>query len=152
MGKRSQSERRLLADTCKMRDATIPHSTSCSDLVPHGQPWAEKNMFCPAIGDKKVIHSTKQVIRSVTVFTANLSVEEETENKEETEDNKNKEEAKDKEKTDDKKTKNSKKNKEDKEDDKTTQECKEESKKNKVETEENKVDRRLVGIRLTWDG
>merc|ERR1712059_99814 len=36
-------------------------------------------------------------------------------------------------------------------DDKTTQECKEESKKNKEETEENKVDRRLVGIRLTWD-
>merc|ERR1719431_72191 len=81
--KRSQSERRLLADTCKMRYATIPHSTSCSDLVPHGQPWAEKNMFCPAIGDKKVVHSTKQVLRSVTVFTANLSVEEE----EETEDN-----------------------------------------------------------------
>ena len=52
--KRSQSERRLLADACKMRYATLPHSTTCSDMVDSQQPWGEKVLFCPGLNEPKV--------------------------------------------------------------------------------------------------
>ena len=54
--KRSQSERRLLSDTCKMRYATIPHSTACSDLANAQQPWGEKIIFCPGLTEQTVGH------------------------------------------------------------------------------------------------
>jgi len=74
--KRSQSERRLLADTCKMRYATIPHSTSCSDMANASQPWSEKVLFCPGLNEPKAVFNKKQVIRSLTVFTSNTSLQE----------------------------------------------------------------------------
>jgi len=72
--KRSQSERRLLADTCKMRYASIPHSTACSDLASAQQPWGEKILFCPGLNEPKVAFNNKQVIRSLTIFTSNTSI------------------------------------------------------------------------------
>lgn len=74
--KRSQAERRMLADTCKMRYATIPHSTACSDLVNAQQPWGEKITFCPGISEQQVAFSNTRVIQSLTVFTSNTSVKE----------------------------------------------------------------------------
>ena len=91
--KRSQSERRLLADTCKMRYASIPHSTACSDLANAQQPWGEKILFCPGLNEPKVdifcyiehfktffqfkiAFNNNDVIRSLTVFTSNTSVKE----------------------------------------------------------------------------
>ena len=53
--KRSQAERRMLADTCKMRYASIPHSTTCSDLIIAEQAWGERRVFCPGLGKPKVI-------------------------------------------------------------------------------------------------
>eukprot|EP00092_Neocalanus_flemingeri_P012008 GFUD01012945.1.p1 GENE.GFUD01012945.1~~GFUD01012945.1.p1 ORF type:complete len:926 (+),score=278.03 GFUD01012945.1:158-2935(+) len=74
--KRSQSERRLLADSCKMRYATIPHSTACSDLVNAQQPWGEKITFCPGSTEQTTVFSNNKVVRSLTVFTSNTSVKE----------------------------------------------------------------------------
>lgn len=74
--KRSQSERRLLADTCKMRYASIPHSTACSDLANAQQPWGEKILFCPGLNEPKIAFNNNDVIRSLTVFTSNTSVKE----------------------------------------------------------------------------
>ena len=42
------SERRMLSDTCKMRYATIPHTTSCCEVARSDQPWGERKPFCPA--------------------------------------------------------------------------------------------------------
>ena len=42
------SERRLLSDSCKMRYATIPHSSSCSEVARSDQPWGERKTFSPA--------------------------------------------------------------------------------------------------------
>ena len=41
------SQRRMMSDTCKMRYATIPHSTTCSEVARTEQPWGERNTFCP---------------------------------------------------------------------------------------------------------
>jgi len=68
---RDKSERRMLVDTCKMRYATIAHTTPISELLPHGQPWADKTMFSPSVGEKKVAHSTSAMIQSITVYTCN---------------------------------------------------------------------------------
>ena len=42
------SARRLLSDSCRMRYATIPHTSLCSEVARSEQPWGERNTFCPA--------------------------------------------------------------------------------------------------------
>lgn len=74
--KRSQSEKRLLVDTCKMRYATIPHTTSCSDLINAQQPWGERFTFCPGSTEQETVFSNSKMIRSFTIFTSNTSVKE----------------------------------------------------------------------------
>ena len=55
----SQSQRRAMADTCKMRYATLPHTCLCSDVARTEEPWAEKITFCP------VGNESRQVLNSV---------------------------------------------------------------------------------------
>ena len=42
------SARRLLSDSCRLRYATVPHSSLCSEVARSEQPWGERNTFCPA--------------------------------------------------------------------------------------------------------
>jgi len=72
-GSRSQAERRMLVDTCKMRYATIPHLTTCSDLAPAANPYAGKQSFCPLSVDKRV---EGQIVKSITVLRADMGAEE----------------------------------------------------------------------------
>jgi len=72
-GARSQVERRMLADTCKMRYATIPHMTSCSEIAPATNPYAGRQSFCPNKIEKRV---EGNIVRSITVFRVDLGVEE----------------------------------------------------------------------------
>ena len=51
----AQSERRMFADTCKMRYGTISHTCMCSDVSKTSQPWAEKITFCPAGNDSRKV-------------------------------------------------------------------------------------------------
>ena len=51
----SQSQRRMFADTCKMRYATLPHTCLCSDVARTEQPWAEKITFCPTGSDSRQV-------------------------------------------------------------------------------------------------
>ena len=53
----SQSQRRLFADTCKMRYATVAHTCLCSDVARTEQPWAEKITFCPSGNDSRQVRT-----------------------------------------------------------------------------------------------
>jgi len=67
---KTPQEKRMLSDTCKMRYATIPHSTSCSDLSPNTDKLGcERKSFCPrGVEDKKVIHRTRDLLKTVKVY------------------------------------------------------------------------------------
>ena len=66
----SQSQRRLFADTCKMRYATLPHTCLCSDVARTEQPWAEKITFCPSGNDSRQvrIHSMLNSIHKLIKY------------------------------------------------------------------------------------
>lgn len=70
---RSATATRALAETCKMRFATIPHSTSCSDLILAHTPFEDRPIYCPEKTDNTVIHSTTKMIKSITISKPNLS-------------------------------------------------------------------------------
>ena len=52
------SARRLLSDSCRMRYATIPHTTLCSEVARSEQPWGERNTFCPAGLSSQQVNTT----------------------------------------------------------------------------------------------
>jgi len=65
---------RALAETCKMRFATLPHSTSCSDLIMANTPYNERLTYCPDNPDNNsVIYSSKKMIKSITICKPNLA-------------------------------------------------------------------------------
>jgi len=68
---RSATETRALAETCKMRFATLPHSTSCSDLIQVNIPWSDRVTYCPENTENTVLYSTTKIIKAITVCKQN---------------------------------------------------------------------------------
>jgi hypothetical protein len=74
-GKLEQAERRVLADTCRMRYATVPHSTSCSDLAPASNPHGPKQVYSPGPRAGWAGQAVGQRVRGLVVLRADLGAE-----------------------------------------------------------------------------
>jgi len=110
---KDEDDQKFVADSCRMRYGSIPHTVHCSDVNLKLDPWSKMNatrsQFCPG-PFKQQTAICKKEIKSITIFvcrvedlTKKVSEDEKEENSKtpEKKEEKSKDEDKDKEKKDD---------------------------------------------------